>query len=180
MLGGGGFRPTAECAQFLNTPSNVAPQFLATEQTGCLWPSLDSVFGAGSFNADNAATRWGAFYAPGSRCALALQSEWGRLQRARSGSITTAGLATPPTKTVLDASASAFGHKVEKPHRAIFNEILSYGKLGIYSSACELSRDDPRRRAFLGAAEDKVSLQFFTSTPMRHYRFTAQEPLSSA
>ena len=32
-LGGGGFRPTVERALFLNTPNNVAPQFLATEQT---------------------------------------------------------------------------------------------------------------------------------------------------
>ena len=60
-LGGGGFRPKVERALFLNTPNNVAPQFLATEQTRGLWPSLDSVFGAGSFNADNAATKWDAF-----------------------------------------------------------------------------------------------------------------------
>jgi len=59
-LGGGSFRPTVERALFLNNPSNVAPQFLATEQTRGLWPSLDLVFGAGSFNADNAATRWDA------------------------------------------------------------------------------------------------------------------------
>ena len=65
-LGGGGFRPKVERAQFPNTPNNVAPQFLATEQTRGLWPSLDSVIGAGSFNAMNAVTRWGAFYASGS------------------------------------------------------------------------------------------------------------------
>ena len=82
-LGGGGFRPAVERALFLNTPSNVAPQFLATEQTRGLWPSLDSVFGAGSFNADNAAARWEAFYVPGSRIALALRSKWGRFQQAR-------------------------------------------------------------------------------------------------
>ena len=70
--------------------------------------------------------RWGAFYAPGSRYALALQPEWGRLQRARSGAVTAADLPTPPTKTALGASASAFGHKVGKLHRAIFNEIRSY------------------------------------------------------
>ena len=103
--GGCGFRPTVERAQFLDTPNNVASQFLATEQTWGLGPSLDSAFGAGSFNADNAATRWGAFCASGSRYALALQSGWGRLQRARNGVITAAGLATAPTKTVLDVSA---------------------------------------------------------------------------
>ena len=32
-LGGGGFRPTVERLQFLTTPNNVAPHFLATEQT---------------------------------------------------------------------------------------------------------------------------------------------------
>ena len=32
-LGGGGFRPEVERALFLNTPNNVAPQFLATNQT---------------------------------------------------------------------------------------------------------------------------------------------------
>ena len=74
-------------------------------------------------NAENAATRWGAFYASGSRYALALLSEWGGIERARNGAITPAGLATPPTKTALDTSVSAFGYKVEKLHRATFNEI---------------------------------------------------------
>ena len=60
-LGGGGFRLTVERALFPNTLKHVAPQFLAAEQTRGLWPSLDSVFGAGSFNAENAATRWDAF-----------------------------------------------------------------------------------------------------------------------
>ena len=119
-LGGGGFRPTAERALFLNTLNNVAPQLLATERTRGLWPSLDSVFGAGSFNADNAATRWDAFYASGSRFALALRSEWGRVQQARKDAIIAAGLPTPPTDTVFDASASSFGHKVEKLHRKVF------------------------------------------------------------
>ena len=65
-----------ERAQFLDTTSNVAQQFLATEQTRGLWPSLDSFFGAGSFNADNAGgDQVGAFHASGSRYALALQSE---------------------------------------------------------------------------------------------------------
>ena len=54
-LEGGGFRPTAERAQFLNTPNDAAPQFLAAQNTRGLWPSLDSVFGADSFNAENAA-----------------------------------------------------------------------------------------------------------------------------
>ena len=150
----------------------MAPQFLATEQTRGLWPSLDSVFGAGSFNADNAASRWDAFYASGSRIALALRSEWGRVQQARKDATTAAGLPTPPTKTALDASASAFGHKVEKLHRTIFKEIRLYRRLEIYARACELPREDPRRLVFLGAAEDRVSLQFFTGTPMRHCRFT--------
>ena len=64
--------------------------------------------------AKNAATRWDTFYASGSRHAPAIQSEWGRFQRARNGAITAAGLATLPTKTVLDASASALGYKAEK------------------------------------------------------------------
>ena len=96
-----------ERARFLNTPNNAVPQFLATAHSRGLWPSLDSVFGAGSFRAENAATRRGAFYAPGSRYALELQSELGRFQRASNGAITAAGLATPPIKTVLDTSASA-------------------------------------------------------------------------
>ena len=91
-----------------------------------------------------------------------------------------AGQVRVSDETVLDASASAFGHKAEKLHRAIFNEIRSYRRLEIYARACELSRDDPRRRAFLGAAEDKVSLQFFTGTPMPRCRYTAQEFHSSA
>ena len=49
----------------------------------------------------------------------------------------------------------------------------------IHARACELPLDDPRRRIFLGAAEDKVSLQFFTGTPMRHCHFTTQEHHSS-
>ena len=131
------------------------------------------IFGAGSFNAENAATRWGAFYAPKSRHALALQSERGRVQRARKGVITASGLAAPPTKTALDASASAFGYKAWKLHRTIFNEVLLYRRLEIYARACEVSRGDPRRRAFLGAAEGKASLRFLTGTPMLHCRFTA-------
>ena len=104
-------------------------------------------------------SRWEAFYARGSRYALALQSKWSRLQWARNGAITVAGLATPPIKTVLDASAKAFGHKAVKLHRAIFNEIRSYRSFEIYARACKLTRDDPRRRACLGAAEGKVLLQ---------------------
>ena len=67
-----------------------------------------------------------------------------------------------------------------KPHRAIFNEVRSYRRLAIHARACELSRDDPRRRAFLGAAEGKVSLQFFTGRPMPGRSYTAQEFHSSA
>ena len=75
----------------------MAPQFLATKQPRGVWPSLDLVFDAGSFNAENAATRWGAFFASGSRYARALQSKWGRLQRAGNSNIMAAGPATPPT-----------------------------------------------------------------------------------
>ena len=116
----------------------------------------------------------------GGRYALAHQSEWGRLQRARDGATTAAGLLTPPTKTALDASASAFGQKVEKLHRTIFNEIRPYRRSETNARACEILRGDPRRRGFVEATEGKVSLQFFTSTPMRHFRFTAQEYNSSA
>ena len=52
--------------------------------------------------------------------------------------------------------------------------------LEIYDRACELSRDDPRRRAFLGAVEGRVSLQFFTGTPMPRCRYTTREFSSSA
>ena len=55
--GGGDFRPTVERAQFLNTSNNVAPQSLAAEHDRGLWPSLESAFGASSFNAKNAATK---------------------------------------------------------------------------------------------------------------------------
>ena len=55
-LGGGGFRPTVERALFLNTPNNVASHFLATEQNPGPVALADSVFGAGSFNAENKAT----------------------------------------------------------------------------------------------------------------------------
>ena len=158
----------------------MAPQFLATEQTRGLWPSLHSVFSAGSFNAENAATRWDAFCAYGSRYALALQSGWGRLERARNDAFAAAGLATPPTETAPDASASAFRHKAVKLHRSILNEIRSYRSLEIHARACKLSRDDPRRRAFLGAAEDKAFLQFFTGAPMQRFSYTAQEYHSSA
>ena len=103
-LRGGGFRPALERAQFLNTASNVAPQSLATKLTRGLWPSLDSAFGAGSFSAENAATRLAAFYFPWSRYALELQSEWGRLQHARNNIAAAAGLATP-IRIVLDTSA---------------------------------------------------------------------------
>ena len=55
---GGGFRPTAKRAQFLSTPNNECPKSLATGHTRGLWPSLDSVFGAGSFSAEYGATSW--------------------------------------------------------------------------------------------------------------------------
>ena len=45
--GGAGYRPTEVRAQFLNTFNKVAPQFLKTEHTQGLWPSLESVLGAG-------------------------------------------------------------------------------------------------------------------------------------
>ena len=76
-LGGAGFRRTVERAHFPNTPSHVAPQFLATGHTRGLWPSLDSVFGAGSFNAKKAVMGVDDPYASGSRYALELQTEWG-------------------------------------------------------------------------------------------------------
>ena len=122
------------------------------------------VFGAGSFNAESAATRWDAFYAPGGRYALKLQSEWGRLRHARKDT-TAAGLATT-IRSALDASASAFVHKAAKLHMAISNATRPYWGLALHARACELARDNPRRRAFLGAAEDKIPLQLFTGTPM--------------
>ena len=54
-------------------PTTVAPQFLATEDTQGLWPLLDSVFSAGSFKAENAATRRDVFYASEIRYALGLK-----------------------------------------------------------------------------------------------------------
>ena len=92
---------------------------------------------------------WG----PGSRHALALKSQRGRSQRARNDAAAAAGLVTHPA-TVLDANASAFGHKAVKPHRATFNGIRSF-RMAIYAIAYEHSRDDPRRRAFLGATGNK-------------------------
>ena len=83
-----------------------------------MWHSLDSVFGAGSFNDENE----GAFYAPKSCHALALKSERGRLQQARNDAVAATGLVTHPA-TNLDANAVAFGHRAVKPHTAIFNEI---------------------------------------------------------
>ena len=93
----------------------------------------------------------------------------------RAGAITAAGLATPPIKTALDASASAFGHKAVDLHRTIFNEIRSYQSLEIHAYVFKPSRDDPRRRAFLGAAEDKISPHFFTGTPMPRRSYTARK-----
>ena len=52
----------------------------------------------------------------------------GILQRARNDATTAAGPATPPIKIALDTSASAFGHKAGKLHRAIFNEIRGGGE----------------------------------------------------
>ena len=70
--GCGAFRPAVTRVQCNSTSNNVSPQFLETEHTRGLWPSLDSAFGAGFFNDGNAATRWGVFYGPGSRHAQAL------------------------------------------------------------------------------------------------------------
>ena len=98
----------------------------------------------------------------------------GRSQRASNAAATAAGLATP-IKAVLDASSGAFGHRAVKPDRAILKKIRPYRGLVIRARACELSRDDPRRRASFGAAEGKVSLQFFTGTPMQSCSYTARE-----
>ena len=67
-----------------------------------------------------------------------------------------------------------------KLHRTTFNEARSHRSLEIYARTGGLSRDDPRRRAFLGTAEDKVSLQFFTGTPVPRCSYTAQDFYSSA
>ena len=67
-----------------------------------------------------------------------------------------------------------------KLHRAVFNEIRPYRLLEIHARACKLTRDYPRRRAYLGAAEDKVSLQFFTVTPMPRCSYIVQDFHSSA
>ena len=50
---------------------------------------------------------------------------------------------------------------------------------GLQAALWQLARDDPRRRAFLGAAEGNVSLLFFTGTPMPRCSHTAQELHSS-
>ena len=147
-MGGGGFRPTVERAHFLNTPSaglSLRHGLLQRRERG------DQI---------------GRLLRPGNRYALELESEWGTLQRARNGAIATAGLATSPIKTVLNTSTSAFGYTAVNPHMAIFNEIWPYRSWEIHARACKLSRHDPRRRAFLMAAEGKVSLQFFTGTPI--------------
>ena len=67
-----------------------------------------------------------------------------------------------------------------KPHRTTFNEIRPYRGLKIHARACEVSRDGPRRRDFLGAADDTASLQFFTGTPVPRCSYTAQDFYSSA
>ena len=105
-LGGGGFRPAVERAQFSIIPRNVAPQFLETLYTWGLWPSLDSAFGTGSFNDENEAVRWAAFYASGIRHALALKSEWGR-----SGK----HAATPPPVLVSSKAPRPFSTPMQAP-----------------------------------------------------------------
>ena len=67
-----------------------------------------------------------------------------------------------------------------KLHRTIFNDTRSYRGLGIHARACKLPRDDPRRRAFLGAARAKALLQFFTGTLMPRCSHTAHQFHSSA
>ena len=100
--------------------------------------------------------------------------------RQRNGAVAATGLATPPIKIVLDASAGAFGHKAVKPHSAIFNEIRSHRGFEIRARACVLSRDDPRRRAILGTAEVKVPLRFCIGKLLPRCSYTAPESRSSA
>ena len=79
--GGGGYRPTVQRAQYLNTVNNVLPQLLANE-TG-LWRSLESIPGKESFTKENSSNRWNTFINSGSAYAKALVSEWHRLRDLR-------------------------------------------------------------------------------------------------
>ena len=120
--GGAGYRPTEVRAQFLNTFNKVAPQFLKTEHTQGLWPSLESVLGAGSFNEENIGERWTAFYASDSRYATGLKSEWIRLQKIRNDAVADLGLIDIPD-SILNDDAKSFGHGQAKMHKTIFDEL---------------------------------------------------------
>ena len=66
LLGGVGVGGTRSF--FRNSSRSLASSSLRAEKTA----SLESVFGPGSFNDENAATRWDALHASGSRYALVL------------------------------------------------------------------------------------------------------------
>ena len=99
----------------------------------------------------------------------------------RSGGL---GASVPPRTRQPVGSGARIGYSHArisvKLHRTIFNEIRPYRSWEKHARVCKLPRDDPGRRAYLGAAEDKAWLQFFTGTPMPRYSYTAPEFHSSA
>ena len=152
----------------------MAPQFLKTEHTQGLWPSLESVLGAGSFNEENIGERWTAFYASDSRYATGLKSEWIRLQKIRNDAVADLGLTDIPD-SILNDDAKSFGHGQVKMHKTIFDELnIFMGKL-LTRRAKDLPRDDPRLMAYLASANDKCSNQLFVGTPTQECRFSAAE-----
>ena len=172
--GGAGYRPTEVRAQFLNTFNKVAPQFLKTEHTQGLWPSLESVLGAGSFNEENIGERWTAFYASDSRYATGLKSEWIRLQKIRNDAVADLGLTDIPD-SILNDDAKSFGHGQVKMHKTIFDELSIFKSKLLTRRAKDLPRDDPRRMAYLASANDKCSNQLFVGTPTQECCFSAAE-----
>ena len=173
--GGGGYRVTAERAPFLNSLNLVAPQLLpGPNETGGLWPSLASVFGAGSFTDANKENRWSAFYASGSKYGTQLREEWLRLQGLRDSAAADAGLTDLP-KSVLDAESEGFGHKCIKLHKSVFDHIKCLRSKGLNRRALALRRDDPRRISYLARSESRTSNVLLTGTPTEECRFTPHD-----
>ena len=147
---------------------------VSSASTPGLWQSLATVLGDDSFNDANEKQRWATLCASGSRFGEALKAEWQRLQQLRTEAMAAAG-AQDATKSILDADHNSFGHGTSKFHKRVFDEIGGLERDAVTRRAEELTRDDPRRMAFLASGDCKFSNQLLLGTPIEALRLTARE-----
>ena len=180
--GGAAIRPLADRQLFLNSICNVVPQLIDHKDstgntTPGLFPSLSDILGVGSFDHDNAETRWQQFLISGSQAAAEFSREYemGKATHAALVIQTNQKPDSEKQRSIFDQTVEGFGFGIKKIHKVIQDERQLLKHIILTERAQNLPIDDTRRMAFIANGTDAFARQFLGTIPVADTPFTPSE-----